>query len=76
MINFKILGEIKRLHHGLTDYYAEGVILQGNDEGDSIPCYVGLNAEKEPTHLFVNNGFTKNGSEYLAETIKLTNDDL
>lgn len=67
---FTITGEAKKVKAGLVDYVADGYIER---DGDKIPCLVGLinGVELVPTHLFIKDGVTDNGTHYYAETIEL-----
>ena len=77
MTDYEITGNFRGVKNELVDYLADGYIVRG---GDVIPCEVGLievhdwssdEDRIQPTHIFIKDGITDNGTHYHAETIKL-----
>ena len=76
MVNYTITGEKQRISNALVDYVADGYIERN---GENIPCEIGFtefysddlseSVEIEPTHIFIKDGITDNGTHYEAETI-------
>lgn len=70
MTNYTITGKsFKKVNHGLVNYVVEGYIER---DAEKIPCEIGFIYKYEnPTHIFIKNGITENGTHYYAETIEI-----
>ena len=74
--NFKLIGGLTPVKNGLVDCIGEGYIIRGDE---MIPCEIGYRVYDMnengcgvvPTHIFIQNGITENGTHYNAETIEL-----
>jgi hypothetical protein len=74
-VNYTITGEKKKVRGEMVDYLADGYIER---DGEKIPCKVGFTEyysawddriNVDPSHIFIKEGITENGTHYEAETI-------